>query len=392
MIGMLIAHYVESTRDLGLGSMIRDFVDGRAMPLFMVLGGVGISFLAKRSPAPDRDLLTRALILFPMGLALQEFTTDIAIILQYYALFFLVAIGLRRLPDKALLMAAMAVLLLGAYSKQMWAPLVDSYDGWEGGRTLFEAGTWWSLVVSGYYPLLPAGAFLATGMWLGRRDLQSPRFATRLAVVGIALAFAGSWLGAWIGEEVSASGLTFDEASGDNVMVEDLVARYAEREALTEAEAARQIADRYPQTSAGVEGLTELASSIERTTSGFRWQRLFDTEGHSQMPAWVIGSTGASLAVIGGSLLAAFAAALSPLTLLGEMALTFYAYQAIVINWTPARGETTTAEEYVLCLVLIVGFMMFAYVWRTWRRRGPLEMVLRMGSAPRVLPARAGPA
>ena len=389
MIGMLIAHYVESTRDIGVGIMVRDFVDGRAMPLFMVLGGVGISFLAKRSPAPDRDLSTRALILFPMGLALQEFTTDIAIILQYYALFFLVAIGLRRLTDKSLLMAAVALILLGAYAKQMWAPLVDSYDGWEGASTLFRAGTWWSLVVSGYYPFLPAGAFLTTGMWLGRRDLRSPRFATRLAVVGIALAFTGSWVGAWIGDEVGASGVIVDEGSGDAVMVEDLVARYSAREALTTADAARQITDRYPQTPAGVEGLEDLASSIERTTAGFRWQRLFDAEGHSQMPAWVIGSTGTSLAVIGGSLLAASAATLTALTLLGEMALTFYAYQAIVINWTPARRETTTAEEYVLCLGLIAGFMMFAFVWRTWRRRGPLETVLRMGSAPRVSPARA---
>lgn len=326
MIGMLIAHYVEGDTGSGFGATARDFVDGRAMPLFMVLGGVGISFLERRSPAPDRDLVARAVILLPMGILLQELTTDLAIILQYYALFFVVATALRRLPDSVLLVASVTFMTVGAYANQVWAPLLTSYTGWESAATLADPGFWWSLVVTGYYPFLPAGAFLTAGMWLGRQELRSRRFATGLVAVGIALAVCGSWVGAWIGEQVGAS-----------------------------AEA-----------------------------STFRWERLFDATGHSQMPAWVMGATGTSLVVIGLALLAARRR--GSLAVLGEMALTFYAYQAIVINWTPTRPSTTVGEEYVLCALLAGGFMLFAAAWQHRFRRGPLENVLRIGSAPRATP------
>ena len=378
IVGMMVAHYVEAGTGSGLAASTRDFVDGRAMPLFMVLGGIGISYLVARSDRPDRDLLTRALILFPMGIALQEATTDIAIILQYYAVFFVVATALRHLPTVGLLPVAAMVMVAGALTKQLVAPELPSYGGWDGFGVLVDPGLWWSTVLTGYYPVFPAMAFILVGMWLGRHDPAGRSFAEKLVVVGLVLAFAGSWGGAWIGDQVGADGV-YVEAAGPRLDA-GLLERYAEEEALTPAEAEAELAERFPATQAGVDGMTRLAADIERATPGFRWQRLFDAEGHSQMPAWVIGSTGTSLVAIGVSLIATRAIPLRTMTIVGQMALTFYAYQAIVINWTPERPTTDIGTEYLLVAGLTAAFAAFAWLWRLRFRRGPLEALLRIGS------------
>lgn len=322
MVGMLIAHYVEQDAATGFGGTIRDFVDGRAMPLFVLLGGIGVTLLTTRSRTPDLALVIRALILFPLGLWLQHATTDIAIILQYYAVFFLLAIGLRRLPDRGLLAVAVLVTAIGAVTNQTLSPpTLPSYGGWEGMASLVDPGLWWAILVNGYYPVLPTSAFFIVGMWLGRRRLDD--IAVPLVWSGAALAFTGSWVGAWIGDLVGAS--------------------------------------------------------LEDTTAdGFRWEAMFDATGHSEMPVWVMGATGTSLLVIGASVLAALRWQLRPLVVLGQMALTFYVFQALVINWTPLRSDTTTGEEYLLATSLTLGFLLFATLWvRFVSPRGPLELMLR---------------
>lgn len=383
MIGMLIAHFVESGTGEGFASDVRDFMDGRAMPLFMLLGGVGISFLTARSAQPDRDLLTRAAILLPAGLALQEVTTDIAIILQYYAVFFVAAIALRRLGDSGLLIAAAGVMAIGAATKQTLAPTLPSYSGWQGLATFVDPGLWWAIVLNGYYPFFPAGAFLLVGMWLGRRRLDAPRMASNLVLVGLVLALMGSWVGAWIGDQVGASGVLID-ATGQASLEASLLERYAESEALTLEEAAARIQADFPPTDEGRSGLEELANRLESDRPGFRWQRLFDAEGHSQMPAWVIGTIGSSLAVIGVALATTKRRSLTGLVVLGQASLTFYVAQAVVINWTPPRSTTSIGQEYLLCLGLTLAFLAFAFTWRIWFERGPFESLLRVGGAPRT--------
>ncbi|MDH4307127.1 MAG: DUF418 domain-containing protein, partial [Acidimicrobiia bacterium] len=71
---------------------------------------------------------------------------------------------------------------------------------------------------------------------------------------------------------------------------------------------------------------------------------------------------------------------LRTMTIVGQMALTFYAYQAIVINWTPERPTTDIGTEYLLVAGLTAAFAAFAWLWRLRFRRGPLEALLRIGS------------
>ena len=203
MIGMVIAHYVERSAPGSLGDRLRAFVDGRAMPTFVVLAGVGISLLVARARHPDRELLARALLLFPAGLALQEATTVVAVILQYYAVYFVLAVVFRRLPDAALLLAALVTVLGGGVVVMVVGPRLPGDPGWDGWGTITDPGLWSALFVNGYYPVLPTIAFVLVGMWLGRRPLGDRSWPRRLVVAGLVVAAIG-YGGGWAGRQVFA--------------------------------------------------------------------------------------------------------------------------------------------------------------------------------------------
>jgi uncharacterized membrane protein YeiB len=62
----------------------------------------------------------------------------------------------------------------------------------------------------------------------------------------------------------------------------------------------------------------------------------------------------------------------------GQLALTFYVLQALVIRWTPPVDRTSSAREILFCVVFFSLFTGAAVLWRRWFRRGPLEAALRL--------------
>lgn len=326
MVGMVIAHYVRRQEGVVLLDGVRAFVDGRAMPLFVLLGGVGITLLTRSSPTPDRDLVARAAVLFPLGLLLQELTTVVAVILQYYALYFLVAIPLRRLGNGGLWVAAATFTAVGSVSYQLTD--LPVYNGWEG---IGSWGTplWGSLIVSGYYPLFPGMAFLLVGMWIGRLPLQRPEVARRLALEGAMVATV---------------------------------------------------------TTLGARRLAGLVG-FEPDGEGFSWARLLDTSAHSEMPVWVIGTAALAAGVIGVCLLAAARFRLPAAVAMGRLALTFYAFQAILVRWTPDPGDTDIVVEFLVAAAILAGFAILARWWVGRFGHGPLERLLRIGSRRTLTPA-----
>lgn len=379
--GMLVAHYAHRDRP-GVLDSVRAFVDGRAMPLFVVLAGVSITLLARSARHPDRTLLVRAAVFLPLGLALQEWTVGIAIILQYYALFFVLALVLRRLGDRTLLGLAVAVTAAAGVTIQLLGPRWPGYTAWDGGDGLAPPwGLLANLTVNGYYPFVPAGAFLLVGMWLGRRDLGDARLARRLAVVGLALALAGYVGGRAVGHRLGADG-TATGADGAPTVRADRVDQVL---AATGAPDLGALVSTYSDDPGERRGqLRGLVRYAQDQSPRFHVSRLFDTSGHSEMPAWVIGATGTSLAAIGGCLLLARRAgrALAPLVDLGQLSLTAYVAQALVIRWTPANDETSIAQEFGITLAILVGLTAFAWLWRRWQRRGPLEAIVHAVARP----------
>ncbi len=328
MAGMVIVHFVAWWEGDGALATLAEHVRGRAMPLFMVLGGVGVTLMTSRTMTPARNLLVRASMLFALGLFLTETIDRVAIVLQSYALLFIMAIGLLRLSNRTLLALVPLVVAIGAGTYQLigeprvQTPL-DSLLTLEGIE---------SLLFDGFYPLFPVGAFFIFGMWLGRLDLRSNRVASILATAGTVVGGA-----VWIGANRIVS--TFDVQT-------DFGGRAGD-------------------------GALHLG-------------RLLDTEGHSAMPAWVISALGTSVAILGFSLLFArmFTRGTRPLVAVGSMSLTFYVFQAWVTNLVPATDETSVGIEWLFALLVYVAFAVFAVAWQRQFKSGPFERVLRLGSGP----------
>lgn len=328
MFGMVVAHYVWASLDTGPAAAVARAMEGRAMPLFMLLGGVGVVLVTRRSATPDRGLVIRAAILLGIGLLLDATVDRLAIVLQFYGLLFLLAPILRRLPSAVLLISAAVSTAIGGWSFQV---VGDPRQ-----RSSFETiGEGWpflrSLLFDGYYPFFPVFAFFAVGIVVARLDLRDRRLAAILAAAGTVVG-----VGTVLAAEAVATALSVDP----------------------------------------------VASGPGRTFDG---ARLLDVTGHSAMPAWVISATGTSLAVLGLSLLAAryLPALTRPVAVLGTVALSFYVFQAIATLVVTSPSQTGLAREWLNVAILYGGFTAAAMVWKRWFRAGPLEALLRLGSGGR---------
>jgi len=331
MAAMTITHFVAWREGDGTLHAAAELFRGRAMPLFMLLGGVGVTLLTRRSAAPARTLLVRSAMLMSLGLLLTEHIDRLAIVLQSYAVLFILAVGLHRLPSKVLVALVPAMVAVGAVAHQTVGEprTLTTYDmvfSWQGVE---------SLLVDGYYPVFPVGAFFVFGMWLARLDLRDPRVAASLAGAGTALGVA-VWAGA-----------------------------------------------------RGIVSILGLPPAIDAAADGtFRWERLADVEGHSAMPAWVLSALGSSTAVLGLCLLAAPAIgrALTPLRAVGAMSLSYYVFQAWATNVVPPTAETGVLHEWFLTALVFGIFVIFALVWKLRFKHGPLEWLFRLSSWRRRTP------
>ncbi len=329
MAGMLITHFVLGflAEDTLLGTAALVF-DGRAMPLFVLLGGVGVTLMTARSATPDRALLVRAAILMAVGLAFTEWVDFIFIVLQAYSLFFILAVGLRRLPTPVLPALASAMVAIGAFTYQTVgeAPALTRYNQLFTSTEGVE-----SLVFDGAYPLFPVGAFFVVGMWLGRLDLRSGRVASAMAVGGTVVGVG-------------------------TVAAADALARALD---------------------------AERTLGYGWTTGVFAWSELLGVKGHSEMPAWVISATATSIAVLGFSLLAATRRPrlVAPLVAVGTTALTFYLIQAaLTTRIEDSYFELPLARQWLAAAGIYVGYMIVAVAWRRWFGAGPAERLLRIGT------------
>lgn len=328
---MVVVHFVAWWEGEGALFTAAELVRGRAMPLFMLLGGVGVTLMTARTATPTRNLLIRAAMLLALGFVLTEYVDRLAIVLQAYALFFVLAIVLWRLPSKALLALVPAFVAVGAVTYQTVGEprVITPFESFFNSTHGIE-----SLVFDGFYPLFPVGAFFVFGMWLARLDLRSERIGAALLSVG-AIVGSAVWIGADRIVEAFNIRIDFGGRAGDG---------------------------------------------------SFHFGRLLDTEGHSAMPAWVISALGTSAAILGFSLLIAprLPSLVRPLTVVGSMSLTFYVFQAWATNIVPDTFETGVVEEWGYAIGVYVIFTLFALVWNRWFRSGPLERVLRVGSGPKL--------
>ncbi|MEE2044925.1 heparan-alpha-glucosaminide N-acetyltransferase domain-containing protein, partial [Nocardiopsis tropica] len=204
VFGMFVVH-------LGVASMgflspenyawdLHGIVRGNSSALFALLAGVSLAFMTGRTvPAAGEPLrraiariLTRAVLIGLLGAVLDVMAVPIAIILTYYAGFFLLALPLVKLRPGALWAVAGALAAVGpflsfALREAFFPPQLRSGSV----PTLTE------FFLTGYYPAVTFMVFVVAGMAVGRLDLTATAVRVRLAVTGAALsvfAYGGAWL------------------------------------------------------------------------------------------------------------------------------------------------------------------------------------------------------
>jgi uncharacterized membrane protein YeiB len=330
IFGMLAVHLGPTDAGGVLGRVYAS-PHGRASVLFVLVAGVGVSLLAA-SPSTSAGrtrgrLAWRAALLLPLGLALQELDHGASVILQDYALLFLVAMLVLRVPDRWLLALAGASTLLGPVA--FWwgrANAPQTFDRSATHLTDPAGEVLHGLVLSGPYPLITWLAPFAFGLWLGRRDLRARHVRARLMLVGGALALAAA---------VTARGLV---------------------------------------------------ALLGRPTGFDDVRHLLTDAPHGQMPLWLLGSSGAAALVLGMSLvLADRARRLTwPLAATGQLALTMYVGHLLVLHAAPEQVTSDRLGEAALLLgAFTLVMVVAATAWRATFDRGPLELLL---SRPPPLP------
>lgn len=325
IIGMVMIHVgPQETPGGGVVGAAYRSAHGRASILFIVLAGVGVSLLTgdgsrQRLDGAVARLWWRALILLPAGLYLQAQPTNVAVILQYYAAYFVVASMLLRLGDRALLAVAVASATLGPVLL-VW--LQQAVPGW------FQPGLpQWNdavrivrdILLTGYYPVVTWTAPLALGMWLGRRDLLGG--ARRMVAAGAIVAAFG-------------------------FVVADV-----------------------------------LVALLGMPASDADWRQLATIEPHNQMPLWLMTSAGIAVAITGCCIVIGqhLPRVSWPLVAFGQLALTTYVLHILVLARWPdwlVRDDLVPAWQSVARFTVVSVTLATAY--RMVAARGPFEVLLRL--------------
>lgn len=169
--------------------------EGRASALFVVLAGIGVTFLTNKARNTQEPLLLqksrkilikRGLILIFLGLIYTPIWP--ADILHFYGFYFLVAAALFHIKSHHLLFSAGIIVML-------FPSLMIFFDyehGWN--WTTLSYQNFWTLdgmfrhiFFNGFHPVVPWCAFLLLGMWLGRQNLPDPVIKKRLLLQSITL-------------------------------------------------------------------------------------------------------------------------------------------------------------------------------------------------------------
>ncbi|MDT0303736.1 DUF418 domain-containing protein [Streptomonospora wellingtoniae] len=381
VLGMFVIH-------VGLGwslgadgaNHFTDLVSGRSAALFAVLAGVSIALLSGGStPVQGRAMgvalwrvVVRGLLVLPVGVGLTMLGTPVAVILAYYAAFFVLAVPLIDERWKVVAGTA-AILAVAGPVASFWlrsliadgplarpAALVDAYDP----LVALSGSGLLDLLVTGSYPAMTWLPYVLAGLAVGRLDLTSLRVRAGLLATGSALAALGYGL-SWV---------AMNPMGG--------------RARLEAGYSAAAMADHGGYTSTA----QAMAEGFAGTVPVNDWVWLLTALPHSGTPLELAGAGGIAIAVLGLCLLAepALRWVGYPLAAVGSLALTVYVGHVLLI-WVAEYGLWQgTPLEWVtddLGLTLLVAALGGATLWRLAVGRGPLEWplhVLSSGAAKRI--------
>lgn len=345
LLGMAAVHVLPAEDADGSASFADTVASGRSAALFAVLAGVGLALAYGRRPGARAAaaVAVRAALIGLVGLGLGLLDSGVAVILAYYAVFFLLALPWLRAGLRTLLVSAGLIALVVPFvSQQVRDSLPDRDTASPDFADLREPGQLLSeLLLTGYYPAAAWVAYLLVGLAVGRLALRSRRTATGLVVAGAVTALAGHAL----------SALLLGPLGGYDQLGE--VVR--------------------PRGERTVEDVVD-AARFGNVPTDSTWWLAVDAR-HTTTPLDLLATTGVAVAVLGLALLLS-GRLLTPLAAAGSMPLTLYSAHVLVLATTEADDPT----RYYL--VQVVGALVAATLWRRWVGRGPLETVVASAVRP----------
>jgi len=322
IFGMIIVNVGPYNTD-GWASWIVRALNGRASILFVVLAGIGVTFLARRSLTKGitrrSTLLWRGLLLLALGLALQALDHGVNVILPTYAALFFLAAFMVKMSTRWLFWSATASALLGPVLWILARQSTDFHiDPAQLGDSPFQIAA--AIVISGPYPLVVWIAPFFLGVWLGRQPLGNSKVQWRLVYIG---AIAG-----------------FGAFGASQVLIRVLG---------------------------------------QPDTTDVSFDRLISAVGHSQMPLWLISASGTAVMVLGILLIVVphFSQRIRLLVAVGQMPLTAYTAHLVIIALLVYPGPQDPIEGLLISCAIMLGLILFAVVWIANLRYGPLEDLLR---------------
>ncbi|QNP75213.1 DUF418 domain-containing protein [Streptomyces roseirectus] len=351
----------------GVGDWVLELASGRASALFAMLAGFSLTLIAGRLQPKTglagrqarARILIRAGVLLVVGSLLAMTNFGGAGILNFYAVYFLLALPLLRLPARALATIAVTLAVvtpqlafaLRALLDESTVRAIDSYDPL---ARLSGVGVL-DLTLTGLYPALTWMTFVVTGMAVGRLDLASGAVRRGLAVTGAALIAFGYGV-SWLVLRVTGG--------------------------------AGEIVSRMPAKDDFAAAKGAFDSPVGSQLWGPDAWGLLAAEPHTGSTFDLVGSLGIAITVllcatVALERLAWLRRVAGPVIAVGTMSLTLYVGHILVILALP--GEAATPPESAgagLLFCFIAGAVLFAGVWSRFFRRGPLEHLLNLATKP----------
>jgi len=329
LIGMFVAHVAPAVASAEIASVIA-IADERPRLLFALTAGVGLGLITGATrPLADgrgearRQIAIRACLILAIGLfAIVVLRPLVVVILDVYGIAFLVMLPLLFLPARAAL-AAGAVSLAVAPALVALAERDPTVQAAASG----DLGIVVEWFVTGSYPVIIWVPVMLIGLGLARSDVAAAPTVRWYALAGVLAAVLCLPLAAAMPE---------NQVLGADPAADWMIPARASLETMGNV---------------GV-GLVVLAGAIAITALAVR-------------PVRRVAST-----------------LLSPITAMGAMPLTIYTGQLVVLSLSKrvGPGGVATDDSWALLVGLIVGSMVFAWLWRRYVGRGPLEMLLRAAS------------
>ncbi|BDZ53888.1 hypothetical protein GCM10025870_09610 [Agromyces marinus] len=326
-----MAHVAPAVEQADLAAVIA-FADERPRLLFALTAGIGLGLMtggtqATADPASRsalrRRIAIRGILLILLGLAVIAYLRPLVfVILDVYGVAFLVMLPLLFLPARTALGAGIAGVVIApiVVEAARRPPVAMGSDGALG---LIPE---WFLI--GAYPVVVWVPVMLIGVGLARAGIHRPEVIARAAAASA------------------------------------LVAVFA----LTSAAVLARSEGTVPRD-APVGGNVVLAASLQ-------------TAGNTAVAVLLVAATMTLTAFAVPRVRRVAGVALSPITAMGSMPLTIYTGHLVVIaNAKTVRPDgVVTDDSWPLLVGLIIGSAVFAWTWRRFLGRGPLERVFGWAS------------